>query len=121
MRYRLCLNWFSGLLVVLLMHSAALALQREFPANSVQVKIEAINDPYIKASGKTYQMPPGMLIFSANNMTIVRGALTAGVMARIQLDLNGDLHRIWILNPEEVVSSSSLRPATNPGPTEKLQ
>jgi hypothetical protein len=95
----------------------ATALERAFPANSVQVRIQAVNDPYLVASGKTYHMPPGMLIYNSNNMTIVRSALPVHVFARIQLDFNGELRRIWILNRDEV--NITLPPS--PAPTEQLQ
>ena len=88
----------------------AAALEREFPINSRLVKIQSVNDPFLTASGKRYHMPPGLLIFNSNNTTIVRNALPTGISARIQLDLNGDLRRIWILTPEELASSAR-RPA----------
>lgn len=77
---------------------------RTFPQNSRQVKITAVADDAIVADGATLHLAPGVLIFTTTGATIVRSALPAGVIARVQLDLNGDVRRIWLLTDDEILT-----------------
>jgi hypothetical protein len=76
---------------------------REFPQNSRQVKITAVADDAIVADGNTLHLAPGVLIFTTTGTTVVRSALTPTVIARVQLDLNGDVRRIWVLADDEIL------------------
>lgn len=80
---------------------------RSFPLNSVQVKITRIADDAILADGKPLHLAPGVVIFTPSNTTLVRGALPSDVVARIQLDLQGDVRRIWLLAGDEIVDKPS--------------
>jgi hypothetical protein len=77
---------------------------RTFPQNSLQVKITAVADDAIVADGNTLHLAPGVLIFTTTGSTLVRSALPAGVIARVQLDLNGDVRRIWLLADDEILT-----------------
>jgi hypothetical protein len=99
---------------------------RTFPENSHQVRISAVADDAIVADGDTLHLSPAVLIFTQTNATIVRGALTAPVLARVQLDMNGDVRRIWLLNPEEVIPRPwwklwGRQPDGNPSPMTDVQ
>jgi hypothetical protein len=76
---------------------------RTFPQNSRQVRITSVADDSIVADGNTLHLGPGLLIFTPQGSTIVRGALPVGIIARVQLDLNGDVRRIWILDDDEIL------------------
>jgi hypothetical protein len=76
---------------------------RTFPQNSIQVKITDVADDAIVADGKALHLAPGVLIFTPSNLTIVRSALPTDVIARVQLDLNGDVRRIWLLADDEIL------------------
>ena len=76
---------------------------RTFPVNSRQVKISEATDDAIVADGRQLHLAPGVLIFTTTNATVVRGALPAGVIARVQVDLNGDVRRIWLLADDEIL------------------
>jgi hypothetical protein len=92
------------LLAAALFAAAPLAYAaRTFPDNSHQVWISAIADDAIIADGDALHVSPAVLIFNPTNSTIVKGALEPGVMARVQLDMNGDVRRIWILNRDEII------------------
>ena len=80
---------------------------RTFPQNSVQVKISEVADDAIVADGKSLHLAPGVLIFTTSNATLVRSALPTDVNARVQLDLNGDVRRIWLLAGDEIVDKPS--------------
>ena len=76
---------------------------RTFPQNSTQVRITAVADDSIVADGNTLHLSPGVLVFTPTNTTLVRSALPAGTIARVQLDMNGDVRRIWILADDEIL------------------
>lgn len=76
---------------------------RTFPQNSRQVKITQVADDGIVADGRSLHLAPGVLIFSTTNTTLVKSALPAGVIARVQVDLNGDVRRIWLLADDEIL------------------
>lgn len=76
---------------------------RTFPQNSRQVKITAVADDRIVADGTELHLAPGVLIFTASNATLVQGAMPAPVIARVQIDLNGDVRRIWLLADDEIL------------------
>ena len=76
---------------------------RTFPQNSRQVKITDVADDRIVADGRELHLAPGVLILTASNATLVKGAMPAPVIARVQLDLNGDVRRIWLLANDEIL------------------
>ncbi len=76
---------------------------RTFPQNSRQVKITSVADDAIVADGAVLHLGPGVLIYSTSGTTMVRNALPSGVIARVQLDLNGDVRRIWLLADDEIL------------------
>ncbi len=76
---------------------------RTFPQNSRQVRIVQVADDSIVADGRTLHLAPGVVIFTTTNSTLVRGALPSDVIARVQVDLNGDVRRIWLLADDEVL------------------
>ncbi len=94
---------FAFLLLASLVSEAA----RTFPQNSVQVKITKVADDAIVADGEPLHLAPGVLIYTPSNATLVRGALPPDVTARVQLDLNGDVRRIWLLADDEIIDKPS--------------
>ena len=76
---------------------------RTFPQNSRQVKITDVADDRIVADGKVLHLAPGVIIFTASNATLVKGSMPAPVIARVQVDLNGDVRRIWLLADDEIL------------------
>ena len=92
---------WSALACALLISQAHAA--RTFPQNSLQVKITKAADDAIVADGRALHLAPGVLIFTTTNSTLVRSALPIDVIARIQVDLNGDVRRIWLLADDEII------------------
>jgi hypothetical protein len=90
------------LLIALLPFADAWAA-RTFPQNSRQVKVTAVADDAIVADGDTLHLAPGVLIFSPSGTTMVKSALPSHVIARVQLDLSGDVRRIWLLADDEIL------------------
>src|ERR1700760_2128479 len=92
-------TWLRALVATLLALSCAgLAhAARTFPENSHQVRITGVADDAIIADGRVLHVSPAVLIYTPTNSTIVKSALQPGIIARIQLDMNGDVRKIWIL------------------------
>ncbi len=99
-RKRLVAGW-TALACVLLIASADAA--RTFPQNSRQVKITQVAGDGIVADGQALHLSPGVLIYTPNNTTLVRGAIPVDTIVRVQLDMNGDVRRIWLLADDEVL------------------
>jgi len=99
------MKWLRLITFFLMATAAAFANAnpRMFPANSFQVRLEAVEDPYITVNGEVVPMSAGTLIFGRTNSTLVRGALQAGVWIRLQFDPQCNVRRIWILNEDEIV------------------
>ena len=76
---------------------------RVFPQNSIQVVINAFTDDTLVANNREIHLAPGVLIFTQTNATIVKSQLPVDAYARIQIDLNGDVRRIWLLTADEIV------------------
>ncbi len=76
---------------------------RAFPQNSQQVKITEVADDRIVADGRELHLAPGVIILTINNSTMVKGSMPAPVIARVQVDLNGDVRRIWLLADDEIL------------------
>ena len=93
-----CIAFAFALLIPLAVHAA-----RVFPQNSVQVKITEADDATLVADGKSFHIAPGVIIYTPSNATLVRGALPTGVIARIQLDFQGDVRRVWLLADDEII------------------
>ena len=92
-----------ALLLAIAFGADAASAARVFPQNSRQVRITAVTDDAIVADGRALHLGPGVLIFTPTNATVVRGALPTGVIARVQVDLNGDVRRIWLLADDEIL------------------
>jgi hypothetical protein len=93
----------AGLAVCVLLAAGAASGARTFPQNSRQVEITAVADDAIVADGDQLHLAPGVLIFTQTNATVVRGALPSGIIARVQVDLNGDVRQIWMLADDEII------------------
>lgn len=92
------------LAAVLLVATAAPSVAaRTFPQNSRQVRITDVADNAIIADGQALPLAPGVIVYTTTNATLVKGAMPTGVIARVQLDLNGDVRRIWLLADDEIL------------------
>lgn len=93
----------SALMIAAVVDCETAWAARTFPQNSRQVKITQVGDDAIVADGRPLHLAPGVVIFTTTNTTLVRGALPSNIIARVQVDLNGDVRRIWLLNDDEIL------------------
>jgi hypothetical protein len=86
--------------------TVAFAMPRQFPSDSYQVHLQAVSDPAITIDGTTVQLAAGVLIFNANNATLVKGMLPADVVVRVEFNGQCQVKRMWILKDEEIIHRS---------------
>jgi len=76
--------------------------QRILPANAKRgVTGEPRPLPVVIISGEAVKLGPGGIIFDTYNRTILHQSLPANADVLFQLDMNGDIQRMYILTPEE--------------------
>ena len=78
-------------------------LTRNFPPDSKLGELTAINYPTVEISGQTLRLAPGGQIRNQNNLIIMPTMVTEAGAIRYQMEFTGNVHRIWLLTPEEVV------------------
>ena len=75
---------------------------RILPRNAVSGELTASSYPYVVIGDKRFHLAPGSLIYDQNNRTILPNYLPRKATVLYTLDGNGDLHKMWLLTPEEV-------------------
>ena len=72
------------------------------PANAKRgVTGEAAPLPTVVINRAAIKLAPGGIIFDENNRTILHQSLPRNADVLFQLDMNGDIQRIYILTPDE--------------------
>ena len=95
---------------ILLGAAALLALQlwavagRILPQNAVPGELPASSYPYVTIGNRQFHLAPGSLIYDQNNRIILPNYLPSKATVLYNVDANGDLHRMWLLTPEEVAN-----------------
>jgi len=75
---------------------------RIFPTNARRGALEGGRPyPFVRLNDYEVRLPPGAVIFDANNRTIVHGSLPARADVLFLADFTGQVSRIWILSAEE--------------------
>ena len=86
----------------------ALAQQtRKFPPNSQLGSLTAVAFPHFTINGQQMTMGAGGQIRGIDNMIILPSTANYIGLIRFQLDTMGNLHRVWILTPDEVKEAES--------------
>jgi len=94
----------SLLLIIVLMAMAPSVFSqqtRKFPDNSQLGNLTAVSFPVFVINNQQMQMGPGGQIRGVDNLIILPNAANYAGLIRYQLDIMGNLHRVWILTPEE--------------------
>ena len=91
------------IVLVVLAHPAFGQLQRNFPPDSKLGKLTAV----FTINGQKMTMSAGGQIRGVDNLIILPTAANYIGLIRYQLDTMGNLHRVWILTPDEVKEAES--------------
>lgn len=98
------------LLVIVLAVLPALAFSqqvRNFPVDSQLGNLTATSFPLFTINGQQMQMGAGGQIRGVDNLIILPSTANYIGLVRYQLDIMGNLHRIWILTPDEVKAAEN--------------
>jgi hypothetical protein len=83
--------------------AAAQALQRNFPKTALRGTIAFNTPPVIALNGQVAHMATGYRIHGMNNMIVMSAQLVgATAIVDFTLDLQGQVHEVWILTPTEI-------------------
>ena len=93
---------FLVIVLITLSHPVFSQLQRNFPPDSKLGKLTAVSFPQFTIDGQQMIMAPGGKIRGVDNLIILPSVANYIGTVRYQLDIMGNLHRVWILTPDEV-------------------
>ncbi len=93
---------FLVIVLITLSHPVFSQLQRNFPSDSKLGKLTAVSFPQFTINGQKMIMAPGGQIRGVDNLIILPSVANYIGTVRYQLDIMGNLHRVWILTPDEV-------------------
>ena len=75
---------------------------RQFPAAALRGEMVVLAPPAITLDGKADRLSPGSRIRDANNLLVMSGALVnQKVVVNYLRENAGNVHQVWILNPDE--------------------
>jgi len=92
------------LLCALLLPAAALGQLRQIPDNARRGSIVHIQDAVVEIDGARMRLSAGAQIRSRDNLYIVPMSLPRGAPVKYTLDSLGQIHRVWVLTPEEAAA-----------------
>jgi hypothetical protein len=101
----------SALLIcVLFMSVSAVAQVRQIPAGAKRGSIVHIEDVVVEIDGRRMRLSAGAQTRSQNNLIIVPTSLPSGALVKYTLDGTGQIHRVWVLTPEEAAAPDKTPP-----------
>jgi len=95
---------FALLICVLLVSPAVVAQVRQIPDSARRGSITHIQDTIVEIDGRRLQLSAGARIRSQENLIMVPTSLPPGALVKYQLDGTGQIHRVWLLTPEEAAA-----------------
>ncbi len=92
------------LLCALLLPASVLAQLRQIPDSAKRGQIEQIQGGIVEVDGQRMRLSAGAQIRSRDNLFIVPMSLPRGALVKYTLDAMGQIHRVWVLTPEEAAA-----------------
>ena len=96
------LSLFLAIVVILLPQPVLSQEVRNFPVDSKLGSLTAVSFPVFTINGQKFQMSAAGQIRGVDNLIILPSMANYSGMIRYQLDIAGNLHRVWFLTPDEV-------------------
>ena len=92
------------MICVLLVPVTAIAQVRQIPDSAKRGSIVHIQDSIVEIDGNRLRLSPGAQIRSRDNLFIVPMSLPTGAPVKYTLDGSGQIHRVWVLTPQEAAA-----------------
>jgi hypothetical protein len=90
-----------AILVLLSALIPALAQIRSLPEDAKRGEIRHVQDMDVEIDGRRQRLAPGAQIRDAVNLLVLPAAIPAGARVKYVLNADGQVHRVWILTPQE--------------------
>ncbi|SFE11555.1 hypothetical protein [Nitrosomonas sp. Nm166] len=94
--------WFLVIVLTVLSFPVCGQQPRNFPPDSKLGNVTAVSFPLFTINDQQMRMGAGGQIRGVDNMIILPSMANYVGLVRYQLDIMGNLHRIWILTLDEV-------------------
>ena len=92
------------LICVLVLPAAAMAQLRQIPDTAKRGSIVHVQGAIVAIDGQEMRLSAGAQIRSRDNLFIVPMSLSPGALVKYTLDSLGQIHRVWVLTPEEAAA-----------------
>ena len=109
-----------GLLLALTCTAAAAQL-RTIPADAKRGVLRPLSGTAVEIDGQPTQLSAGAQIRGISNRIVLPTALTSAARVKYQLNEAGQVHRVWILSPEEAAQPDTGQPQGQPQPQAQPQ
>ena len=87
----------------------AAAQVRRIPDDAKRGKIVHIQDSMVEIDGRPMRLAAGAQSRSRDNLIIVPTSLPPGALVKYTVDASGQVHRIWVLTPDEAAAPDKKR------------
>jgi hypothetical protein len=92
---------FAAALMALLVAASAWAQLRTIPTSAERGVMSHVSGMLVSLNGERVQLATGAQIRDPSNRIILPAALPPESRVKYTLDLQGQVHRVWILTPAE--------------------
>jgi hypothetical protein len=92
------------LICALLLPAAAVAQLRHIPDSAKRGSIVHVQGAIVEIDGEQMRLSAGAHIRSQDNLFIVPMSLPRGALVKYTRDGSGQIHRVWVLTPEEAAA-----------------
>jgi hypothetical protein len=92
------------LICAVVMPLAAVAQLRQIPDSANRGIIVHIRETIVEVDGQQMRLSAGAQIRGRDNLFIVPMSLPRGSLVKYTVDGTGQIHRVWVLTPEEAAA-----------------
>ena len=94
----------------------AAAQLRTVPPEAKRATLRHLQDRLVQLDGAQVLLSPGAQIRDADNRLMLPGAIPPGSVVKFLPDAMGNVHRVWILSPQEAADTAPPKPLPKPAP-----
>lgn len=109
-RLRMFARLLTLTVALLVAGGASAQAARKIPAEAMKGSFTALQFPLVIIDGKQMRLAPGARIFNTNNMTVTPNLVPAGTMVRYELDAQGQIRTVWIVEATPAIERSGPQP-----------
>lgn len=92
------------IICALALPTAALAQVRQIPEDARRGHIAHLHGPVVEIDGQQMRLSAGAQIRNRDNLIVVPASVPPGAPAKYVLDATGQIHRVWLLTPQETAA-----------------